>query len=245
MVVEKDFYKRIRLFWWVALGVFLFGILQNVLLKTGFKVLNDFGDKGIEPSESQVNYVKFLVEHERTFAYIGIAVSLIFFGALLLLSKYSKGLLVAAIIGFAMATLNFIEVFFYWNKPSYTPGVLIIEYVVLAAALVRMVIYAASMRNLIKPFSESTAKLWKVLLWLMVGDIILRVSSAVLTVVLVKKQSDPPAVVRTLGTIGNYYVSARSLYEIVLLGLTVLMLKKLMEQQKAAAEEMLPEETVE
>ena len=40
-------------------------------------------------------------------------------------------------------------------------------------------------------------------------------------------------------------MSARSLYEIVLLGLTVLMLKKLMEQQKAAAEEMLPEETVE
>lgn len=245
MVVEKDFYKRIRLFWWVALGVCLYQFLLNVLLKTGFKVLNDFGDKGIEPSESQVNYVKFLVEHERTFAYIGIAVSLIFFGALLLLSKYSKGLLVAAVIGFAMAALNFIEVFFYWNKPSYTPGVLIIEYVVLAAGFVRLIIYAGSMRNLIKPFSEENAKLWKVLLWLLVAEIILRVLNAVLTVTLVKDQSNPPTVVRTVGTIGTVYSNAIYLYEIVLLGLTVLMLKKLMEQQKAAAEEMLPEETVE
>ena len=245
MVVEKDFYKRIRLFWWVTLGVCLYQFLQSVLLKAGFKVLNDFGDKGIEPSESQANYVKFLVDHGKTFAYIGIAISLILCGALLLLSKYSKGLLAAAIIGFAMVALNFIEVFFYWNKPSYTPGVLIIEYVVLAAGMVRVVIYAVSMRNLIKPFSEETAKLWKVLLWLLVAEIILRVLNAVLTVTLVKDQSNPPTVVRTVGTIGNFYSNASYLYEIVILGLTVLMLKKLMEQQETADGEMLIEETVE
>ena len=245
MVVEKDFYKRIRLFWWVALGVFLFGILQNEVLRIGFKVLYDFGGKGIEPSESQAGYVKFLVDHGKTFAYIGIVISLIYFGTMLWLSKYSKGLLVAAIIGFAMVALNFIEVCFYWNKPSDSTGLLLIEYVVLAAGFVRLIIYAGSMRNLIKPFSEENAKLWKVLLWLLVAEIILRVLNAVLTVTLVKDQSNPPTVVRTVRTIETVYSNATYLYEIVLLGLTVLMLKKLMEQQKAAAEEMLPEETVE
>ena len=244
MVVEKEFYKRLKLFWWVFLAGTIYSVLESICIQIATKALKDNAEKGIEPSDFKVKFVRFLAEHGKILTYIAIAFLLARFLTMLLLRKYSKELLLAAVIGLFETALNFILTAFYWNAP-YNTTTEIFTLILLLALFGWRVIYALGMRNMVKPFSEDTAKLWKVFFCCVIIEFAMRLINAVMTVLVYNRPESFKTIGNIYGLIYSIFVYALVLYEILCLVVTVLMFRKKLEQQETAAAAALAGETAE
>ena len=238
MVVEKKFYERLKLFWWVALGRSICIILLGLSTQAVHKALMDYSDKDIEPSKSMYAFMLFLIRYAKTISYISLAIGTVYFVTMLLLRNYSRGLLIVAVTGISIEVLDFFLLHIYWGvypKPTMEN---ILELMLFLGGLVCGVLFAVSMMKMTKPFSEKIAKLWEVELWLVIGGFALRVVYAVLLVA-VRNKVNTPAFVTAVEKIRTFFVNADSLYVIVCLGLTVWMFKGKMEQQQPTGGEQV------
>ena len=225
MVVDEKFYKRLRLFWWVYLVNFVFNILMNLLNQIGFKILNDYRDTGNEPKEFSIKFIKFLVENGSAFAYAILIVSLIYFISMILLRKYSKGLFITAVIGFILTVLNLINVYMMdWKTYTYNPFVSIIQITVTLGTIALSVLFAVSMMKLVKPFSKKITTLWMVYLYMVIGDIVIRLINTI--TVFLSRSENSVSVQNVIITIVKIYKNLIGLFPILCLLLTVLMFKK-------------------
>lgn len=231
MVVDKKFYERLKLFWWVFLGMNVYNFLESFLVKIAYKVLNDYQERGIEPSESKVRFVAFLAENNRILAYIGLAVYLIYFVTMLRLRKYSDGLLITAFLGIFVTVLSIIHTFFFWNKNANDPKVLILTYAVILGSLALSVLFAVSMLKLVKPYSEDITMLWKIYLWVVIADYVLRIIHAVLISIAAPRGEGMEKVLTAVNVIQTIYGYIIIPFEILCMALTVLMFKKKMQDE--------------
>ena len=245
MVVEKKFYERIRLFWWVALGVSIYSVLWGLILQICRKVLLNYAEKDIEPSESMVEFMEFLIRHGKLFSFILIVFSLFYYGAMLLLREYSNGMLMAAAAGFLVTAASLAMLLFYWNVYPEPTMKKVLQVVANLAGLALGIFYSLSMMKMTKPFFAKIAKLWEVELWLVLGGFALRLVYAVLLIIIMNK-TNTPAFAERIERMRSFYENAKFLYEIVCLGLTVWMFKRKMEKQEhAGGEPQLTEATAE
>ena len=238
MVVDKKFYERLSLFWWVALGRSIFSLLVGFSTQIVHMVLMDYADKDIEPSKFMYAFMLFLIRHAKTISYISLAIGTVFFVTMLLLRNYSRGLLIVAVTGISIEVLDFFLLYIYWSVYPKPTMEYILELMIFLGGLVCGVLFAVSMMKMTKPFSEKIAKLWEVELWLVIGGLAFRVVYAVLLVV-VRNKVNTPAFVTVFEKIRTFYSNADFLYAIICLGLTVWMFKGKLGQQEPAGGEQV------
>ena len=226
MVVEKEFYKRLRLLWWVFLGMQVYSFLESVLIKIAYNVLNDYLYRGVEPSEAKVRFVRFVAEHGSVFSYIGIAITLIYFVTMLLLRKYSKGLLITAVIGIIVTGLSLFNQVSYRYEYIDSPKVLFVMYAFILGSLVIEVLFALSMMKLVKPFSKDITTLWMIYLMAVTADYVLRIMNAGLTILVSNGREKAETFLDLVSVIQNIYGYLMIPFEIICFLLTLLMFKK-------------------
>ncbi|MCR5465515.1 MAG: hypothetical protein K6F11_01555 [Lachnospiraceae bacterium] len=238
MVVDKKFYERLKLFWWVALGRSICSFIVGFSTQIVHKVLMDYADKDIEPSKSMYGFMLLLVRHAKTISYILLAIGTVYFVTMLLLRHYSRGLLIAAVTGISIEVLDFFQLHFYWSVHPKTTMENVLELMLFLGGLVCGIFYVVGMMKMTKPFSGKIAKLWEVELWLVIGGLAFRVVYAVLLVV-VRNKVNTPAFVTVFEKIRTFYSNADFLYAILCLGLTVWMFKGKLGQQEPAGGEQV------